>query len=547
MRAAIYVRVSTEDQVEKFGLAVQQERCEAMARVKGWEVVAMFSDEGLSGVLDVTDRPGLSNLMEAANNGSVDAVIVAALDRIGRQTRIVLSIAEWLARLKVDLLSCRENLDTSTPSGQFVLTMFAGLAQLEKDTIRERTMSGIVASVKDGNVHIGGSNAPYGYDVGKVNGKRTLIVNDVEAEIVRFMFERVADGGTIHSLAAWLTERGTPKPAKGKNHRRTTKRKSWSIGTIAGILSNEVYVGRWYYRKTKREKQPDDTVKNVPRPRNEWLEVKVPAIVDEATFTAVQERRKLNKAQMGGRRTHDYALSGMLTCGHCLDIGMTGISRHEKTKTMGERVYSYYVCNRRHNRKRFGGLKCELPPISTSALEATVAGWVIDIVLSPQRLREAWRNHRDESLAEMEPLVDMVEANENKVIQLRQERQRLIDAYAAGVLSLDDIAVKKTDIERLISEYENAIRTLKEDISAQVPGEAEFETMEEFAHELSLGAQEVIDDPAALHTLYRLLNMRVVVTHEENNQWADIACYLGKKKLSTVSTTPRCIDNDTAI
>ena len=73
MRAAIYLRVSTDDQVENFGLDVQRERCEAMAKVKAWDVAEVFSDEGLSGTLDVTERPGLSAMMEAAGDGGRSA------------------------------------------------------------------------------------------------------------------------------------------------------------------------------------------------------------------------------------------------------------------------------------------------------------------------------------------------------------------------------------------------------------------------------------------------------------------------------------------
>jgi hypothetical protein len=269
-------------------------------------------------------------------------------------------------------------------------------------------------------------------------------------------------------------------------------------------------------------------------------------MVEEALFAVVKERRQLNKVQMGGRHKHEYSLSGMLTCGHCHDIGMTGISRHEKTKTMGERVYSFYTCNRRHNRKRYGGIKCELPPLAAADLDATVASWVTDIMLSPERLRAAWQQNTEESTAKMRPLLDIVEANEQKVAALRDERQRLINAYAAGILSLDDIAPNKTDIDRLIAEYEAASTALREDIAAQTPNEVEFATIEEFAQELAFGAEEGLDNPAALHDLYRALNTRVTVTYEEGRHWADISCYLGRRRLPTASPIPPCSGNDTA-
>src|SRR5262245_25772148 len=87
-RAAIYLRVSTEEQAsDGYGLAVQRERCRAMATVKGWSIVAEFNDEGISGTKDASGRPGLAALLAAAEAGEIDAVIVLALDRLGRKTR----------------------------------------------------------------------------------------------------------------------------------------------------------------------------------------------------------------------------------------------------------------------------------------------------------------------------------------------------------------------------------------------------------------------------------------------------------------------------
>lgn len=531
MRAAIYLRVSTEDQVDKFGLDIQRDRCTAMAAAKGWEIVTTLADEGLSGTLDVTERPALAALLAGAEARAFDAVIVAALDRLGRQSAIILNVAAVLESMGVELVSCRESLDTSTPAGQFVLTVFAGLAQLDKDNIRERMIGGIEKSIEAGNIHTGGSNAPYGYNSGEVNGKRTLVVDEEEAEIVRLLFRKYANGEeTIHGLALWLTERGIPKPGKSNGAKSVTKSRRWGIGTLAHIFSNETYVGDWHYRKTRRVKQPDGSYRIVKRPRSEWLHVKVPAIIDRETFKAVQQRRKANKKQMSGRRKHVYALGGMLTCGHCGDIGMAGISRHERTQTKGERVYSFYVCNRRHNRKRYGG-QCELPPVGAAALEATVWDWV-STIMTPGKLRVQWKRFRQEALEELQPAFRMIEANEKKLAGLREEKQRLVKAYREGVLSLDELAADKVDIERTIAQYEAANASLRADLEAQAPAELDFETIEEFVAELELGAEEAAEDPETQAALYRAIRLQGTVTYEEGEHWVDLKCILGKRRLS---------------
>src|SRR5689334_7380029 len=119
-RAAIYIRVSSEEQVSGYGLDVQRERCRAQATAKGWSIAGEYEDAGISGTKDATQRPGLAGLVAAAEIGQIDAVIVLALDRLGRRTRIVLDLVDQLAAASVDIVSCKESLDTTTPAGRFV-------------------------------------------------------------------------------------------------------------------------------------------------------------------------------------------------------------------------------------------------------------------------------------------------------------------------------------------------------------------------------------------------------------------------------------------
>lgn len=219
-RAAIYVRVSTGEQAASYGLEVQRERCTAQAIAKGWTVVAEFEDAGVSGTKDATQRPGLAGLIAAAEKGTIDAVIVLALDRLGRRTRIVLDLVDQIARAGVDLVSCKESLDTSTPSGRFVLTVFAGLAQLERDNIVARTTDGRnVRGLKDGEK---GGRLPYGY----TRGPAGLAIEPDAADVVRRIFRLRAERHTLREIAALM--RG-PSPRGG----------AWFASGVRELLLNE--------------------------------------------------------------------------------------------------------------------------------------------------------------------------------------------------------------------------------------------------------------------------------------------------------------------
>ena len=254
-RAALYTRVSTEDQVDGYGLDVQLEKCRAQATVKGWTVVDRdFCDEGISGTKDVEDRPGLAALLDAARQRDIDAVIVLALDRLGRRTLLVLDLVERLAEMGCEVVSVKEQLDTSTPAGRFVLTMFAALAQLERDTIVQRTTDGRDARGRvDGEK---GGSTPYGFrritdDKGKATGVQ---VDPEKAAVVKMIFGLRQSGLTMRQIADALNDDGiAPSRGSQKASSKTTRKGSrkattttaqWYASSVKVVLDNrDIYAG----------------------------------------------------------------------------------------------------------------------------------------------------------------------------------------------------------------------------------------------------------------------------------------------------------------
>ncbi len=218
MKAGIYIRVSTVKQVSMgYGLDVQLAKCEAMAVVKGWDVVGIFRDEGVSGT--VRERPGLQAMFDA----ELGAVIIAKLDRLGRSTTLVLDIVEKLEAQGTELVSCGESLDTSTPSGKFVMRMFASLAELERDTIVKRLMDGRNARGRiDGER---GGMLPFGY----VRWEDGLAIDDDRAQVVRYIFFKRKTYHTLWEIANMLN----------KQKIRTSRGKNWHPSSVRVVLRNK--------------------------------------------------------------------------------------------------------------------------------------------------------------------------------------------------------------------------------------------------------------------------------------------------------------------
>lgn len=223
VKPAIYLRVSTTEQaLEGYGLAAQRAKCAAMVTVKGWPAAVEFADEGISGTKDETKRPGLAALLAAVEAGTVNAVIVAGLDRVGRSTSLVLRMVERLEAGGADLVSCKESLDTSTPSGRFALTLFAGLAQLDRENIVERTTAGRDERGKiDGEK---GGRLPLGY-----RRSEGVEIDQEAAAIVKRIFGRRSDGATLTAIAIELND-DQVQPRHGAK---------WYASTVREVLQNE--------------------------------------------------------------------------------------------------------------------------------------------------------------------------------------------------------------------------------------------------------------------------------------------------------------------
>jgi site-specific DNA recombinase len=220
-RVGIYQRVSTEEQAkEGYGLDAQHTRCTAMLTVKGWSNPTYYVDAGISGTKDASKRPALQRLMTEVRSGRVDAVIILSLDRLGRKTRLVLDLVDELTYYGVSLISCKESLDTTTPQGQFTVTLFAALAQLERDQISERTAAALAErGAIDGEK---GGRLPYGY----LRSDEGLLVDEAAAEVVRQIFLLRQHGVSLRAIAAGIA---CPSPRGGK----------WHPSSVNEILLNE--------------------------------------------------------------------------------------------------------------------------------------------------------------------------------------------------------------------------------------------------------------------------------------------------------------------
>jgi len=318
MKAAIYCRVSTDDQ-EKEGtsLKTQMKACIDYCHEKGYEISHRFS-EAYSGL--TLDRPKLRELQEITRAGYIDVIVIYCLDRLSRDPTHGVILTQEFERLNVALEAVTEDINNSE-LGKLISYIRGFASKLEAEKIRERTMRGKMAYLKNGKLPQGTGIGIYGYTWDKATGKRQIIAH--EAEAVRKMFSMAIDGISVNKIALTLNRADI----------RTKSGSLWYPLTIRRILRNQTYAGKTYFGKTKRVGKN----KIEAQPKESWILLPdiTPPIITDDIFNRAQEAIKASKNSRPLKPNAKYLLTGFMRCSKCgSTIG---------GKTMNGK-YRYYRC-----------------------------------------------------------------------------------------------------------------------------------------------------------------------------------------------------------
>jgi DNA invertase Pin-like site-specific DNA recombinase len=229
VRAAIYIRVSTEEQAEEgFSLEAQEERLKAYCEAQGWDIAGVYADKGHTG-RKINTRDAYKKMLDERDQW--DTILVMKMDRIHRNSKNFMIMMEDLEKWDKKFTSMQEELDTSTSIGRFVVDMIQRIAQLESEQIGERTYMGMAQKAQTGGLL--GFNPPYGYEIS--NNDLQIIEN--EATVVREIFSQYQSGESMSSIADSLNSRAV----------QTRRGGLWTLYSIRQILHNPAYAGyrRW--------------------------------------------------------------------------------------------------------------------------------------------------------------------------------------------------------------------------------------------------------------------------------------------------------------
>jgi site-specific DNA recombinase len=446
MRAALYLRVSTADQAERYSLPAQERRlvefCEA--HDPPW-TYTIFRDGGISGeTLDA--RPDMQRLLQDVREGKFDVVIGVEMERFSRSTDLFdwLVIRKVMRQAGVRFGTPAQLFDPNDAEDAFLTVLFGALSTREKEKLVERTTRARIEAARRG-CYVAGL-APFGYRHGP---NATLVVYEPEAEVVRHIFRLLAAGSSIHAIVRDLNGRAIPTP------KRATR---WRRGTVHKILRNAAYNGCAYYRQMRIEHRPGKPRVVRWRDRKDWIAVPVPRIVDEATFRGTDAQLRRNAVESRRNVKRFYLLRGLVRCGIC---GHTMIG-----KCVGRGRF-YYTCVQSDQHDRGLTPRCRWHAIPASPLEALVWDQVVLTLRQPDVVRAEARRHLDSRLSQRDQIQIQLDALHQALACLPAERDRVQTLYREGYATIDEVRGHLDRIERKRKTLDEERRTLAMMLDAQ--------------------------------------------------------------------------------
>ena len=449
MNVAVYARVSTRRQAQDQGVDAQLERLLEHARQQGWSVSpdAVFRDDGYSGAS--LGRPGLGALRALAAGGGLDRVLVAAPDRLARAYVHQVLLLEELERGGCQVVFLERPM-SSDPHDQLLLQIRGAVAQYERSLIAERMRRGRLAKLKAGLL-LPWTSPPYGYrlDPDRPRDPAGVRLDESQAVVVKELFAGYLEqGATLFGLARRLEAAGIPSP-KG--------RRLWSLSTLRVVLSNPTYTGQVYANRHRVDSararhsamQPvgRSGVSNRSTPNSAWVPVAaVPAVVSQEVFDRVQQKLAVNRQRSSrNNKAHPYLLRALVSCGRC------GLACNGRTDRDG---YSYYVCQGKSgaiNSRREE--RCLARMIPVSQLDELVWADLGEVLADPRQVAVALERAAGGAWLPQEFQARRAQLRRGRA-SLRQQVERLTEAYLAGVVQLGEYQRRRAEVEGRLASLE---------------------------------------------------------------------------------------------
>ena len=505
--AAIYARVSSEQQREAHTIASQTAALIELARTLDFEVPKawIFEDEGYSGA--TLERPGLERVRDLAAEGQIQAVLVYSPDRLSRKYAYQILLIEELARHGVEtrFLNAPQG---ATAEDQLLVQLQGMIAEYERAQILERSRRGKRHRARAGEISVL-SGAPYGYRYIRKSEEApaSYAVIETEAHVVQQVYESYTVAGwSIGAITRWLNEHGVATRKPGTR---------WERSMVWAMLRNPAYRGTACFGKTRvaprqrvtralraRGGMTTRNSANHERPREEWIEIPVPAVIDEPTFARAQELLHENKVRSRRRTIAPSLVQGLVSCRRC------GYALSRTSTRSSARLIHYYRCIGSDAWRHLGGPRCDNRPVRQDLLDQIVWTEVIRLLEDPALIQHEL-DRRLAAARAADPTKQREQTVQRDLVRVGKSIERVLTAYQEDLLSLEQLRERMPSLRQ----REQALRAERQSIADQTRERTTYlrlaETLSAFLARVRVAADTL--DILERQRLVRLLIKEVLV------------------------------------
>ena len=471
-RIVLYARVSSEQQARGNTVDSQLAALRERTAITGLLVEPgdEFIDEGYSGTTLL--RPALERLRDAVAAGIVDQVHVLAPDRLARRYAYQVLLVEEFRRAGTEVVFANHPIGASAED-DLLLQVQGMIAEYERAKILERSRRGRRHAARSGLISALGK-VPFGYryiakDVG--GGVARVEVAAEEARWVRLVFAWIGlERLSLREVSRRLSEAGVPT---------STGKDRWDSTTLALMLRNTAYVGRAVFGRSRRIEAPPrlrplrghpqparKPNSRVPVPREEWIEIPVPALIEPAVFEAAQAQLDENRRRRRElRRRPGWLLQGLVVCRRC-GYAFYGKMARGRVGDRQPADYGYYRCTGTDAHRFAGQAVCNNKSVRSDRLEQALWNEIRTVLEDPERVAAEYQRRLDQARTSPGEAGEGADL-ERRIAVLRRGIGRLIDGYAEGLIERGEFEPRMDGMRRRLAHVETERQRLLADAEAE--------------------------------------------------------------------------------
>ena len=467
-RAAIYARVSDKSQAEddKTSISEQLSDMEAYCEERGLIITARYQEVGRGWS---KNRPEFQRMLADAAAGRFDTIVCWKSDRLSRGMYPAAALMEVIEAQRIGIEAVMDAIDMKT------FGLMAAIGKIELDNFRERSSMGKRGTAKQGRIPV--NFVPDGY---RINEGRTPEIDDERAAVIRRIFRHyVHDGLGAPAIVEALEADGVPTARPGAR---------WHATQVNRILRNEAYRGTWWYGKA-RHTATDSGMLRHRQPRERWIGVPFPPLVDEETWERAQALRKRRLTRSPRNTKTFHLLQHLVRCSECGMLMGPRVVRSQTTRR-GGKSYRYVLDPPRRYYKCYGmqapyRLRCrEHPFIRAERLEELVWGEVRRVLEQPELIAAG--------LAALEPdedggLAGDIARTERELAGVQAEEDRAIRLYVTGKISEEQLDHQRRFVGERLERLRARLDEYRARGSAQAGRRVALEQVEEWARSVGAG------------------------------------------------------------